>query len=112
MSQLRRQQRHDMTPRTKGARLFLHPRRASYLGDGVGWNKIANLAQNVELRPRWFVDFVFHACRVAGFKSSSQRIFSNSCGTAVQSFRGFFVELTDNVHKETLHKTSDSLFHW
>jgi hypothetical protein len=40
-------------------------------------NKIANLAQDAELRSRWFVDFVFHACRVAGFKASSQRIFSN-----------------------------------
>jgi hypothetical protein len=76
MAQLRRQQSHDMTPRPERARFLFHPSLASYLRDFMRWNKIANLAQNVELRPRWLVDFVFHPCRVAGFKSLSQRIFS------------------------------------
>ena len=73
MGHLRHQQRHDMAPRLEGAGLFRHPRLASDLGNSVRRNKIANLAQNVELRPRWLGCFVFHACRVAGFKPSSQR---------------------------------------
>jgi hypothetical protein len=67
------QQRHDITPQLEGPRLFLDAVSRD-LRDGVRGNKIANLAQNVEVGPRWFVDFIFHACRVAGFKSSSERI--------------------------------------
>jgi hypothetical protein len=90
MSHLRHQQRHNMAPRLEGARLFLHARLASYLGDGVPRNKIANLAQNVELRSRWLRQFVFHACRVAGFKSLSQRILSHFLWDGCETVCPFF----------------------
>src|SRR5258706_16244401 len=53
MGQLAVDQTHDMAPWLKGARLVLGSGSPSYLGDFVGWNKIANLAQDVELRPCW-----------------------------------------------------------
>jgi hypothetical protein len=67
MGQLRVQQADGMAPRTECARVILHSGLSRYFGDFVLWNKIANLAQDVELAPCWLDRvFLFHACRVAG----------------------------------------------
>ena len=47
-----------------------------YLGDLVRRNKIANLAQDVELGSCWFDEFfLFHACRVAGLNRQANTFF-------------------------------------
>jgi len=66
VGQLGVQQADGVAPRTEGARLILCPGLSRYFGDFMLGNKIANLAQDVELAPRWFDCFLFHACRVAG----------------------------------------------
>ena len=43
-------------------------------------NKIANLAEDVELGMCWIDVFVFHACRVAGLDHYSNTLFTISEG--------------------------------
>jgi hypothetical protein len=76
-----------MAPRAEGARLILHARVASYFADKMRRNKVANLAQDVEVGSCWF-DFYFHPCLVAGLQTLSQHIFSNFLwdGCAIDSF--------------------------
>jgi hypothetical protein len=79
MSQLRAQQAHGVAPRTERARLIFYASLPCYLGDFVFWNKIANLAQDVELASCWF-DRVFHACRVAGLYGQANTFLRFSVG--------------------------------
>jgi hypothetical protein len=45
------------------------------------WNKIANLAQDVNLASCWLdCVFLFHACRVAGLNRQANTFFGSSVG--------------------------------
>src|SRR5450756_2465580 len=68
MRQLGIDQADHVTPRLETARLILGPGSPRYFGNLVRRNKIANLAQDVELRPCWVDRFIFHPCLVAGPK--------------------------------------------
>jgi hypothetical protein len=59
-------QTHHMAPRLKGARHILRSSSPRDFRNLVWGNKIANLAQDVELRPCWLDRFTFHPCLVAG----------------------------------------------
>jgi hypothetical protein len=80
-----------MTPGAKGAGVILHARVPRYFADKVGGNKVANLAQNVEVGSCWF-DFDFHPRLVAGLQTLSQHIFSNflwdGCGNYIRAACG------------------------
>ena len=78
MAQLGIDQTHHMAPRLKGARHILRSGSPRDLGDLVGGNKIANLAQDVQLRPCWVDRFIFHPCLVAGPKRQPNTFFSKS----------------------------------
>jgi len=80
MSQLSVEQADDMTPRFETAGLILRAGRPSYFRNLVRRNKIANLAQNVELRPCWVDRFLFHPCLVAGPKRQPNTFCSISVG--------------------------------
>jgi hypothetical protein len=58
-------------------------------GDFVRWNKIANLAQDVQLASCWFDRvFLFHACRAAGLNRQANTFFSFSVGWLCFQFMG------------------------
>src|SRR6266550_8556901 len=69
-----------MTPRLEGSRLILGPSNPRYFGNLLRGNKIANLAQDVPLRPCWVDRFVFHPCLVAGPKRQPNTFFSKPGG--------------------------------
>src|SRR5262245_11464972 len=84
MSELRVKQRHDMAPRTEGARLFIDAVFAGQLGNQMLGNEIAKLAEQGEFGTGWLrARFVFHPCRVAG-NLASANLFSSGCGMAVK----------------------------
>ena len=74
MRQLRVQQADGVAPRTERARLIFYASLPRYLGDFMLRNKIANLAQNVELPSCWF-DLCFSCLPCGRFKWSSQHFF-------------------------------------
>ena len=53
------QQRHDMTPRRKGARFLIHPMFARQLAYQLSRNKVAKLMQYTQLVRGWFCPFGF-----------------------------------------------------
>jgi hypothetical protein len=83
-----------MAPGTKGAGAVLGPGLPGQFGHFVRGKEIANLAQNVELGARWFVDCFFHPCCVAGLNCQANALFMpllwDSCGLRVQLFSSPF----------------------
>ena len=59
MGELGIQQRHDMTPRRKGARFLIHPMFARQLAYQLSRNKVAKLMQYTQLVRGWFCPFGF-----------------------------------------------------
>src|SRR6266853_4325158 len=80
MGQLGIDQTHHMAPRLKGARPILRSGSPCDFGHLVGGNKIANLAQDVQLIPCWVDRFIFHPCLVAGPKRQPNTFFPKSGG--------------------------------
>ena len=82
MSQLCKKQRHDMTPRAKGAGFLIHPRLPRQLGDQVSGNPVAKLSKNREFRAAWlrFGFLFFHPCRVAGVNHSAKSFLAQAMG--------------------------------
>ena len=66
MSELRKQQRHDVTPGTKVAGSIGRACAAGQLADQMSRNEIAQLPKDREFGPGWLVLVFFHPCRVAG----------------------------------------------
>src|SRR6266550_2868924 len=89
-----------MTPRLEGSRLILGPSNPRYFGNLLRGNKIANLAQDVPLRPCWVDRFVFHPCLVAGPKRQPNTFFSKPRGWLCIWF-------TNNAASETALDTFD-----
>src|SRR5258706_13086117 len=86
MSQLGVDQTDHVTPRFEGSRQILGPSNPRQGGHFVRRNKIANLLQNVQLRPCW-VDFLFfHPCLVAGQQGQSNTFFSKPGGWLCAAF--------------------------
>src|SRR5262249_18424840 len=80
MAQLGVDQANDMTPRLERARFILCPGGARNFGNEVLRNKIANLAQHVELAAGWNDFELIHPCRVAGANKNFQPFFSTAVG--------------------------------
>src|ERR1039457_4427046 len=68
----------QLVPR-HNARLTTQPTQSDF-GNLVRRNRIANLAQDVQLKPCWVDRFLFHPCLVAGPKRQPNTFFSKSAG--------------------------------
>ena len=80
MAKLGMRETNDMAPRTERARLIFCARSSRdplYLGL---WNKLADLAQDGEVRTCWFDFFLFHPCLVAGLKLQTNTFLYKSVG--------------------------------
>src|SRR5947207_2389996 len=92
-------QSDHMTPRAEGPGLIFGSGLASYFGNLLLWNVIANLAQDVELGTCWFDFCFFHACLVAGSKSQANT-FSFFCGMAVKKINSrISEEISEDLRK-------------
>ena len=73
VSQLRKQQRDDVTPSTKGADFLLDSRFSGEFWNQEVWNEVAYLPQQIQLRRSWDrFAVIFHPCRVAGLNKPFQ----------------------------------------
>lgn len=75
MAQLRIDKANHMAPRRERARLVLDPSGSRQPGHQMRRNKIANLPQDVELRPCWVDVSFFHPLPCGRVQTSSQHFF-------------------------------------
>ena len=104
MGELGIQQRHDMTPRRKGARFLIHPMFARQLAYQLSRNKVAKLMQYTQLVRGWFCPFGFSSFLSfhRWFLNRNHRLttrptfFSATCGTLVDINKHFVIESKEN----------------